>query len=182
MISTCRIVCCVVGRWCFLWLVCSLDKTLLAFALLHFVFQGQTCLLLQVSLNFLLLHSNPLWWKGHLFLVLVLEGVVCLYRTGQLQLLQPYWLGITVMLNFAMEMNGDHSVVFEIEPKYCVSVPKYWPKYCPSHTLSQQHKRRLYTWTSPDGQYWNQIDYILWSQRWTSSIQSAKTRAGADCG
>ena len=37
-------------------------------------------------------------------------------------------------------------------------------------------------WTSPDGQYWNQIDYILCSQRWRSSIQSAKTRPGADCG
>ena len=32
-------------------------------------------------------------------------------------------------------------------------------------TLSQQHKRRLYTWTSPDGQYRNQIDYILCSHR-----------------
>ena len=41
---------------------------------------------------------------------------------------------------------------------------------------------RLYTWTSPDGQHWNQIDYILCSQRWRSSIQSAKTRLGADCG
>ena len=28
----------------------------------------------------------------------------------------------------------------------------------------------------------NQIDYILCSQRWRSSIQSAKTRPGADCG
>ena len=46
----------------------------------------------------------------------------------------------------------------------------------------QQHKRRLYTWTSPDGQYQNQIDYILCSQRWRSFIQSAKTRLGADCG
>ena len=46
----------------------------------------------------------------------------------------------------------------------------------------QQHKRRLYTWTSPDGQHQNQIDYILCSQRWRSSIQSAKTRWGADCG
>ena len=44
------------------------------------------------------------------------------------------------------------------------------------------HKRRLYTWTSPDGQYQNQIDYILCSQRWWSSIQSTKTRWGADCG
>ena len=30
-----------------------------------------------------------------------------------------------------------------------------------ANTLFQQHKRRLYTWTSPDGQYRNQIDYIL---------------------
>ena len=51
-----------------------------------------------------------------------------------------------------------------------------------ANTLFQQHKRRLYTWTSPDGQHRNQIDYILCSQRWTSSIQSAKTRPGADCG
>ena len=33
------------------------------------------------------------------------------------------------------------------------------------NTLFQQHKRRLYIWTSPDGQYQNQIDYILCSQR-----------------
>ena len=45
-----------------------------------------------------------------------------------------------------------------------------------------QHKRRLYTWTSPDGQHQNQIDYILCSQGWRNSIQSAKTRPGADCG
>ena len=51
-----------------------------------------------------------------------------------------------------------------------------------ANTLFQQHKRRLYTWTSPDGQYWNHIDYILCSQRWRSSIQSAKARPGADCG
>ena len=51
-----------------------------------------------------------------------------------------------------------------------------------ANTLFQQHKRRLYTWTSPDGQHQSQIDYILCSQRWRSSIQSAKTRPGADCG
>ena len=54
-----------------------------------------------------------------------------------------------------------------------------------ANTLFQQHKRRLYTWTSPDsthGQHQNQTDYILCSQRWRSSIQSAKTRQGADCG
>ena len=30
-----------------------------------------------------------------------------------------------------------------------------------ANTLFQQHKRRLYTWTSPDGQHRNQIDYML---------------------
>ena len=32
-----------------------------------------------------------------------------------------------------------------------------------ANTLFQQHKKRLYTWTSPDGQYQNQTDYILCS-------------------
>ena len=43
-----------------------------------------------------------------------------------------------------------------------------------ANTLFQQHKRRLYTWTSPDGQHRYQIDYILCRQRWRSSIQPAK--------
>ena len=51
-----------------------------------------------------------------------------------------------------------------------------------ANTLFQQHKRRLYTWTSPDGQHRNQIDSVLCSQRWRSSIKSAKIRPGADCG
>ena len=51
-----------------------------------------------------------------------------------------------------------------------------------ANTLFQQHKRRLYTWTSPDGQHWNQIDYNLCRQRWRSSIHSAKTSLGADYG
>ena len=51
-----------------------------------------------------------------------------------------------------------------------------------ANTLFQQRKRRLYTWASPDGQYQNQTDYIICSQRWRSSIQLAKTRLGADCG
>ena len=48
-----------------------------------------------------------------------------------------------------------------------------------ANTLFQQHERRLYTWY---GQYQNQTDYILFCQRWKSSMQSAKTRLGTDCG
>ena len=73
--------------------MCSLGKSLLAFALLHSLLQGQICLLLQVSLEFLLLHSSTLERKGHLFRVLVLEGLVGLHRTIQLQLLQHYCSG-----------------------------------------------------------------------------------------
>ena len=43
-----------------------------------------------------------------------------------------------------------------------------------ANTLFQQHKRRLYTWTSPAGQHRNQTDYILCSQRWRSSTVSEK--------
>ena len=53
VMSMCRVFSCVVWRGFLLWPVCFLFKTLLAFALLHFVLQGQTCLLLQVSLEFL---------------------------------------------------------------------------------------------------------------------------------
>ena len=51
-----------------------------------------------------------------------------------------------------------------------------------ANILFQKHRRRLYTWTSRAGKHRNQIDSILCSQRWRSSIQSAKTRPGADCG
>ena len=51
-------------------------------------------------------------------------------------------------------------------------------------TLFQQHKKRLYTWTSPslNGQHRNQTSYILCGRRRRSSIQSAKTRPRVDCG
>ena len=53
----------------------------------------------------------------------------------------------------------------------------HWSQQTPSSKNTKD-----YTWTSPDGQYQNQPDYILCSQRWRSSIQSAKSRPGADCG
>ena len=62
----CEVISCVVGKGCLLWPVHLLGKTLLVFALLHSVFQAQICLLLKVFLDFLLLHSSLLQWKGHL--------------------------------------------------------------------------------------------------------------------
>ena len=60
----------------------------LPFALLHFVLQGQTCLLLQVYLGFLLLHSHPQWWIEHLFKVLLLGGLLVLHAAAAAKSLQ----------------------------------------------------------------------------------------------
>ena len=70
------------------------------------------------------------------FGLLVLEGLLGLHRTVQLQLLQHCWSG------------------------HILGLPWYWMV----------------------GQHRNQIDYILCSERWRSSIQLSKTRLGADCG
>ena len=60
------------------------------------------------------------------------------------------------------------------------------PRECTGHSKhplpTTQEKISIYAWISPDGQHRNQIDYILCSQRWRCSIQSAKTRLGTDCG
>ena len=62
--------------------------------------------------------------KRHLLGVLVLEGLVGLHRTVQLQLLQTGWgidLDYCDIEWFALETNRDHSVVFESASKYCIS-------------------------------------------------------------
>ena len=57
--------------------------------------------------------------------MLVLKGLVGLHGTILLQLLQHYWSGIGLdncdTEWFALEMNRNHSVVFEIASKYCIS-------------------------------------------------------------
>ena len=62
--------------------------------------------------------------KRTLFLVLILEGLVDHHRTIQLQLLHISGWGIDLDYCdtewFALEMDRDHSVIFEIAPKYCI--------------------------------------------------------------
>ena len=57
--------------------------------------------------------------------MLVLKGLAGLHRTVQLQLLQHYWSGHSLdycdIESLALEMNRDHSVIFEIAPKNCIS-------------------------------------------------------------
>jgi len=91
--SMCRVFSCVVGRGCLLWLMRSLGKALLAFALLHSIFQGQICLLPQVFLDFFFCIPVSYNEKDIFLGVLVLKDLIGLHRTVQLQLLQRYWLG-----------------------------------------------------------------------------------------
>ena len=86
--------------------------------LLHFVNKGQICLLHQVSLDFLLLHSSPLGWKGHLFLVLFLKGLVGLHRTVQLQLLHHLCLGHSLGLVESYICNPESKTHFQKKNKY----------------------------------------------------------------
>ena len=148
----------------------------LAFALLHSILQGQIYLLLQVFLDVLLLHSSPLWWKAHLFWVLVLKSFVGVHRTIQLQLLQRYWLGHRLgLLWYWMVCCENKQIILSFLRLHPSTA--FW-------TLVDHDGYFISSkgWTSPDGQHRNQIDYILCSQRWRSSIQSAKTNPRADCG
>ena len=111
--------------------------------------------------------------------------------------IQKNWLGFSALQKDVLFIIGDWNAKVGIQEKPGVTgnfglgirneVGQRLIKSCLenalviANTLFQQHKRRLYTWTSSDGQHQNQIDYILCSQRWRSSIQSTKTKPGADC-
>ena len=102
---------------------CLLLTKLLAFALLHSVLQGQICLILQVSLDFLFCIPFP--YNKNLFWVLVLEGLVSLHRIVSFNYFSITCQGIDLdycdIEWFALETNRYHSVVFETASKYCIS-------------------------------------------------------------
>jgi len=125
----CEVISCVVEKGCLLWPEHSLGKIQLAFALLHFVLQGQSCLLLRESFYFLPLYSNPQWWIERnfffFFLVCVLGGLLgllinfSLFSIGgrgiDLNYYHVEWLALS-----HSQTNWDHSVIFEVAPKYCI--------------------------------------------------------------
>ena len=101
--STCRVISCVVGKACVLWATCSLDKNLLVFTLLHLVLQGQTCLLFLVSLDFVFLHSNPLWLKETFFGVSSRKS----YRSSENHSTSAYLASVIgAQTDFNVIMNG----------------------------------------------------------------------------
>ena len=117
-----RVFSCVAERGCLLWLVRSFGKSLLAFALLHFGLQGQTFQTYQTpGISWLptFAFQSPMM-KRTSFFDLSFRRLVCLHRTVQLQRLcisgwstELDWSNVKW---FSLEMNRDHSVIFEITP------------------------------------------------------------------
>ena len=90
----------------------AFSGSLLAFALLHSIFQGQICLLLQVFLDFPVPYNE----KDTFFWVLVLKGLVSLHRTVQLQFLQRYLPGASILSAYCIlhiECSTFHSIIFQ---------------------------------------------------------------------
>ena len=105
----------------------------------------------------------------------------CQRHTGQLK--GPHWADVKPFRRQSNCRHGLSSVPFSPSVvSQSLGCSTLFQQHTIANTVFQQHKRRLYTRTSPDSQHWNQTDYILCSQRWRSSIQSTKTRPGADCG
>ena len=114
VISICRVFSCVVGRGCLLWPVRYLGKTLLAFALLHSVFQGQIFLLLQVFP-----HSSTLAWK-----IPRMEEPGGLQSMGLLGVGDD-WVTSLSLFTFMHSRKWEHTPVFlPGESHYLIMVPK----------------------------------------------------------
>ena len=120
MMSMCRGVSCCWKRVFAMTSVLCLGKTLLIFALLCFVLQGQSCLLLQVSLTFLFLDFSPLWWKGHIFFCVTSRRSCRSSNSASLLLLVGAYTWITMVLNGLALKPQDLSVIFKIAPKFCI--------------------------------------------------------------
>ena len=97
--------------------MCSFGKTLLAFDLLPFVFKAKFACYSRYLLISYFGIPVPYNEKDVFFGVLVLEILVDLLRTIQFQRPQHYWLDYCGIEWIALEINGDHSVIFEIAPK-----------------------------------------------------------------
>jgi len=84
-------------------------------------------------------------------------GRDCRNNTRMNEEMEPKWKQYPVV-----DVPGDGSRVWCCKEQYCI--------------LTSSNKTIDDTCTSPDGQYWNQTDYILRSQIWRNSIQSVKTK------
>ena len=125
-------------------------------------------------------HSNPSlclnhwWWRSWKWLVL--WRLTTLSRTNT--------KNGCPFNHRELECKVGSQQIPRITGKFVLKVGQKLPEFCQenmlviANTLSQKTKRWLYTWTLSHGQYWKQINFVLCSKRWRSSIQPTKTRPG----
>ena len=123
--SMCRVFSCVVGRGCLLWPVYSLGRTLSAFSLLHSVSKSKFACYSRCFLTSYFCFQVPYNEKDIFFWVLILEGLMGFIEPFNFSFFSVTGWGIDLdccdIECFALERNRDHSVVFEIASKYCIS-------------------------------------------------------------
>ena len=121
--SMCRVFSCVVRRGCLLWPVHSLGKTISLCPASFCISRLNLPVTPGISWLPTFAFQSPIMKRTSL--LGVLENLVGLHRTIQLQLLQHCWLvhglGLLWYWRVSLETNRDHSVVFEIASKYCIS-------------------------------------------------------------
>ena len=123
--STCRAVSWVLGKGCLIWPVCSLDKTPLAFILASFCTPRPNLTVISVISWLPTVAFQYPMMKRTSFLALVLDGLIGLPRTIQLQLLRHYCLGHRLgLLGYWMVCLGNEQrsfCHFWDCTKYCIS-------------------------------------------------------------
>ena len=178
--SLCRVLSCVVGGGCFLWAVLSLGKTLLDFDLLVLYSKAKFGCYSRYHLTSYFCIPVPCNQKetsGFVKLNGSMKTCKNLELTSKKDVLfitgdwnakagSQETPGVTGKIGLGRQNEAGQRLI-----EFCQENALVIP-----NTLFVQHKKRLYTWISPDGQHQNQIDHILCSQRWRSSIQSKKTK------
>ena len=123
--STCRVFSCVVGRGCLLWPVRSLGKTLLAFWPASFSTPRPNFPVIPgISWLPTFAFQSPIMKRTSFWGISSRRSCRSSQNwstSASSVLLVGAWTWITVILNgLPLEMNRDHSVVFEIASKYCI--------------------------------------------------------------
>ena len=124
---SCVVFSCVIGRWCFLWPVRSLGKTLLAFALLHFFFFFKAkfaCYSRYLLSSYFCIpvpYNEKDIFLGCFSRRSCRSSLNCSTSASSALLVGGINLDYCDIEWFALEMNRDHFVAFEIAPKYCIS-------------------------------------------------------------
>ena len=128
--------------------------------------------------------SSTLPWRqllSHVWLFVTPWTVACQAPLSMGFSRQEYWSGLPLFFSrwSSRPRNRTH-----ISCVSCIAL-RFFTTESPGKPATSQKGNSLtllpllYTWTSPDGRHWNQIDYIFCSQKWRSCTQFSKSKTGS---